>query len=89
MRTLVARSTVVAPHFTVVALLLAGIAGLSTVGESQSPTAVVQHPAAQTPASSAPTQSGKPAIRKKAGTNQSHLAGVRTPQQVDLTIHFK
>jgi hypothetical protein len=89
MQTLVARSTGFALHFTVVALLLAGVAGLSTAGESQAPTAVVQHPAAQTPASNAPTQSGKPAIRNKSGTNRSHPADVRTPQQVDLTIHFQ
>jgi hypothetical protein len=82
MRTLVARSAVVA-------LLLAGVSGLSTAGVSQSPVAVVQHPAAPTPASNAPTQSAKPAIRKKADTNRSHLAEVRTPQQVDLTIHFQ
>ncbi len=89
MRTLVARSTVVAPHFTVVVLLLAGVAGLSAAGESQSPAAVVQHPAAPTTASNAPTQSAKLAIRKKAGTNRSHPADLRTPQQVDLTIHFQ
>jgi hypothetical protein len=78
MRTRVARSVVLV-------LLLAGAASFSVAGQSQSPAAPSRRAASTVPAA----QLAKRPISKKAAANPGRLSNIRTPQQIDLTIHFK
>jgi hypothetical protein len=84
MRIRVARSVVL----VLVVLVLAGAASLSAAGQTQSP-AVPAQAASPKPALPAQAQSVKRAESKKAAVKQGRQTDVRTPQQVDLTIHFK
>ena len=69
-------------------LVLAGAVSFSAGGQTQSP-AVSAQVASPKPAPTAQAQSVKRAASKKAAANPARLANVRTPQQIDLTIHFK